>query len=161
MTFADVPSSVYLDHHAFKNCLKLKEVWLPKNLKYIYGYCFDNIKESLTDIYLRSLPVQVKEVVRDSGDGSKRTWCTVFKDSQNEKATLHVPAEYLDDYREPDPQRCGSIYLQDLLNSLTATDDGWIKDTPEADYKHSGILKDRFRWTNASTKLIGDVEDYK
>lgn len=161
LTFADVPSAVYIDHHAFKNCLKLKEVWLPKNLKYLYGYVFDNIKESLTDIYLRSKPVQCMEVVRDSGDGSKRTWCTVFKDDQHKKSRIHVPNEYIDMYREPDPQNCESLYLADLLKSLTATDPGWIESTPEEDYKHSGILKDRFRWTNASTQLIGDVEDYK
>ncbi len=161
LTFADVPSSVYLDHHAFKNCLKLKEVWLPKNLKYIYGYCFDNIKESLTDIYLRSKPVQCTQVVYARGDANKRSWASVFKEDQHKKSKIHVPAEYIDYYREPDPQHCESIHLADLLKSLTATDDGWIKDTPEADYKAKGILKDKFRWTNASTQLIGDVEDYK
>lgn len=155
LIFVDIPSAVYIDHNAFDNCKKMAELWLPKNLQYLYGYAFGNIKESLKNIYLRSLPVQCESVVNNSG--TPRNFSGPFKDSQQKKATLHVPADYVNYYRDPDPQHCVSLYLQDLLDGMSATSSEWIEDTPEADYKIKGKLKDKFKWADPSTVIMGDV----
>lgn len=158
LLYVNIPSAKHIGHNAFSKCLKLKEIWFPKNLTYIYNYAFENIK-SIQDIYLRSLPVQVERVINTDDPIDKRRFGGVFKDFQMRKARLHVPADYVDYYREPDPQHCVSMYIQDLLDSLSLDSPEWNKETPEADYKAKGALRDFFKWADDNTQIIGDVKD--
>ena len=166
----DVPSAVTIGAWAFRNCFRLREVWLPENLEYLYGYVFDNIngkaedlvQPNMTDIFLRSKPVQCLQVYREPGADPKTSWATVFKDDAQKYCTLHVRPGYANYYRNPTPENCVSYYLD--LSKYTADSPEWKDGTPIEDYKNEQALRHLFSWTNDATAVIEDCtldrEDY-
>lgn len=166
----DVPSAETIGAWAFRNCFRLREVWLPANLTYLYGYVFDNIngeKEDLvepdmTDIFLRSKPVQCLQVYREPGADPKTSWATVFKDDAQKFCTLHVLPGYAQYYKNPTPENCVSKYLP--LDEWTADSPEWKDGTPIEDYKNEQAMRVMFSWTNDATAVIEDCtldrEDY-
>lgn len=165
----DVPSAKTIGAWAFGNCYRLREVWLPENLTYLYGYVFDNINgpgdlvdPDMTDIFLRSKPVQCLQVYREPGADPMTSWATVFKDDAQKFCTLHVLPGYAQYYKNPTPENCVSKYLP--LDEWTADSPEWKDGTPIEPYKNEQAMRVMFSWTNDATAVIEDCtldrEDY-
>lgn len=127
-----------IDHHAFAECASLKKIWLPATLTYLYGYCFE--KCPITEIHMKSKPVQVFDVYRSPSQPT--VLALVFNNANLPKrATLYVPSEYIQIYKNPTPKDVVSKHLQDRLNELTEWPAGW---------------KAWFTWADATTIFKGE-----
>lgn len=126
-------------NHAFATCSRLTAIYLPSTITYLYGYCFEQCT-SIKDIHLKSKPIQVFNVWRSPSQPT--VMATVFNNNNlPKKATLYVPSEYVDLYKNPTPANCVSKNLQEELdkNAWSAKcDKGW------------------FSWTDASTVVKGE-----
>lgn len=134
-----IPEGVeIIDHHAFGGCSSLTKIWLPSTITYLYGYCFEQCP--VAEIHLRSKPVQVFSVWRSPSQPT--VLATVFNNTNLPKrATLYVPSEYVELYKNPTPQNVVSKNLQDQLDQLTEWPEGW---------------KGWFTWADATTVVNGE-----
>ena len=90
LTSITIPNSVTsIDAYAFENCTSLTSITIGSGVKNIYRYAFRYCPE-LTDVYCYA--VNVPQTVTDA-----------FVDSKVEYATLHVPDESLQAYKETEP----------------------------------------------------------
>lgn len=135
-----IPEGVdYIDHHAFAGCSNLLKIWLPSTLTYLYGYSFEQCP-LISEIHLRSKPLQVFTVWRSPSQPT--VLATVFNNTNLPKrATLYVPSEYVELYKNPDPRNVVSKNLQDELNELTEWPETW---------------KGWFTWCDGNTIVNGE-----
>lgn len=127
-----------IDHHAFGGCTSLAKIWLPSTLTYLYGYSFEQCP--VTEIHLKSKPVQILDVYRSPSQPT--VLATVFNNANLPKrATLYVPSEYIEIYKNPTPKDVISKHLQDQLNGLTEWPEKW---------------KGWFTWSDVNTVVNGE-----
>lgn len=135
-----IPEGVdYIDHHAFAGCSKLTSIWLPSSITYMYGYSFEQCPV-IKNIHMKTKPIQHNSVYRSPSQPT--VLATVFNSSTLPKgATLYVPSEYIELYKNPTPKHCISKHLQDKLNVATEWAAGW---------------KAWFTWADANTVINGE-----
>ena len=90
ITSITIPNSVTsIGSEAFSYCSSLTSITIGSGVKNIYGYAFGYCPE-LTDVYCYAVNVP-------------QTYASAFDDSKVEYATLHVPDESLQAYKETEP----------------------------------------------------------
>lgn len=148
----------YICNHFFNNDSKLNEIWLPSTLQYLYGSSFEKCS-GIRKIHIQSLPLQILNVARSPSQPTTNSgvFLNISNNAVPKTCTLYVRSEYMEYFKNPDPQHVVNMHLADYLSGLTATSDEWLKSTKTFDWKPStAILRDNFVWANAATTIIAE-----
>ena len=114
-----------IDYWAFQNCESLTAIKIPKTLTILASEAFRNCT-GLTDVTCKA-----KKLTTEWGGESLYALENVFRDSNIEKASLHVPAQSLDSYKATKPWSAFSNI--EALPAPTAGDANWDDTVNEED----------------------------
>ena len=114
--------------------------------------------ENFQALHLKSLPFQWLNVARSDaseGENQEKSWSMIFPTNLL-PATVFVPAEYVEYYKNPDPQHVVCGPLKDILKKMNAEDADWVEGpTENAPYLRAGNpLKRSFRWMRGTTEIL-------
>lgn len=151
---AKIPEGVeYVANHTFKGCPKLQEVWIPSTVKYLYGSVFEGCT-GLRKIHFQTLPLQYREVCRSMSQpmANAQVFDEATRKLMGANITLYVPTNYVDYWKNPDPQHVATSYLEEYLKDATSTSEKWTKPQPAFEGKPGSAwaLKIEFTWGYAA-----------
>jgi hypothetical protein len=116
-------SLTYIDNYCFSECTKLKAITIPNSVKTIKFHAFDGCNSLTTIVLGKNVQTLTSKVFANCSEITD-VYCyadelsidkDTFENSYIEYATLHVPSESLDFYRN-------AYYWKDFKNIVPLTD---------------------------------------